>query len=191
MNDKETKLIDIKKVNKFIQKTAEETAKGMIEELKNKNMLKKEMSYYKRVEILLYSYNSLKEAIKQKDEDIEDIKLHGLPKKSGSVVIYSTSGGGVSEEERCQQLIEKYSKEKKETERDIDRIDRALSKIKNDKYYDIIHIKFFEECEEDKATDEYIAAKINKDRSTVTRNRKRLMNKLITIIFPESVRDII
>lgn len=188
MNKNDGNVIDI---NKIINKTAEETAKGIVEELRNKNMIRKEMSYYKRVEILLYSYNALKDAVKQKDEDIKNIELYGLPKKSGSVVVYTTSGGGVSEEERYQQLIEKYKKEKEETKRDINRIDRAISKIKNDKYYNIIHIKFFEECEQEKVTDEYIACKIDKDRSTVTRNRKRLMNKLITILFPESVRDII
>ena len=154
---KEDKMVDISKI---ISKIAEETAKGIVEELKNKNLIKKEISYYKRVEILLYSYNSLKEAIKQKEEDIKEIEIYGLPKKSGSVVLYSTSGGGVSEEERYQQLIEKYKYEKKETQRDLDRIDRAISKIKNDKYYDIIYIKFFEECEQDKATDEYIACKL-------------------------------
>ena len=34
---------------------------------------KKELSYYKKVEILLYNYENLKEAIKQKEEDIENL----------------------------------------------------------------------------------------------------------------------
>lgn len=175
---------------KDIKGIIEETAKEMVEQLSNRKMIRDDLSYYKRVEILLYNYNSLKEAIKQKDEDIEDIKNNGLPGKSGSIVIYSTSGNGLTEEERYTQLIDKYKREKQETQRDIDRIDRALLKIKDDRYYEIIKIKFFDDNQE-KATDEYIAERIGKDRSTVLRNRKRLMNKLITILFPESVREII
>ncbi|WP_455799665.1 hypothetical protein, partial [Clostridium butyricum] len=82
--------IDMNKINKMINKTAEETAKGIVEELRNKNMIKKELSYYKRVELLLYNYENLKDAVKQKDEDIKDIEENGLPQSSKSIVVYST-----------------------------------------------------------------------------------------------------
>ncbi|HAR84567.1 MAG TPA: hypothetical protein DCR69_02460, partial [Clostridium sp.] len=66
-----------------IEKTAKETAKEVIQELRNSKMIKNEMSYFKKVELLLYNYNNLKDALKQKDEDIKYIKDHGLPQKSG------------------------------------------------------------------------------------------------------------
>lgn len=152
-------------------------------------MIKKELSYYKKVELLLYNYENLKDAIKQKDEEIRHIERYGLPQASGSIVVYQTSGGGISPEDRYLQLIDKYKVEKIETQRDLTRIENALDKIREDKYFDIIQFKYLNLQKDKLETDERIAEKLNKDQSTVTRNRKRLMNKLITILFPESIRD--
>jgi len=186
----ESKKKDIN-INKIIKDTAKQTAKETIEEFKNSRMIKREMSYYRKVELLLYSYNNLKDAIKQKDEDIEHIKTHGLPEKSKSIVIYQTGGGNISGEDRYLQLIEKYGVEKLETERDLARIKNAINKIKKDKYFDIIQYKYLNEEEKRASTDELLAEILKKDRTTIGRNRSRLMNKLITIIFPESIRDLI
>jgi len=176
-------------VNKTIEKTAKATAKAIIEELKVQNMIKREWSFYKRVELLLYNYENLKDAVKQKDEDIKHIEKYGLPQSSGSIVVYQTSGGGISPEDRYLQLIDKYKTEKIETQRDLIRIENAINKIRDDKYYDIIQFKYLNMQKDKLETDEKIAEKLEKDQSTVTRNRKRLMNKLITILFPESIRD--
>lgn len=86
-------------------------------------------------------------------------------------------------------MIDKYKVEKIETQRDLTRIENALDKIREDKYFDIIQFKYLNLQKDKLETDERIAEKLNKDQSTVTRNRKRLMNKLITILFPESIRD--
>lgn len=187
--DNSKKEIDMQKINKIIKKTAEE----VIVELKNKNMLKKDMSYYKRVELLLYNYENLKEAVKQKEEDINDLEAHGIPQSSKSIVVYSSNNGGITAEDRYIQLKEKYKLEKQETERDLRRIENALDKIKNDKYYMIIELKYLKKDTQDNknVTDEYLAEYMNKTSRTILRNRKRLMNKLITIIFPESIKDII
>ena len=176
--------IDIKEI---IENTAKETARATIAEMRVNNMVRKELTYYKRVELLLYNYENLKEAIKQKEEDIEYIDKNGLPESSKSIVVYS-SAGGVSKEDRYLELKEKYIREKIETERDLKRIDNALDKIRKDKYFNIIQLKYLNK--EDKInTDEEIAERINKERRTIVRNRKRLINKLITIFFPESIKD--
>ncbi|WP_238861093.1 hypothetical protein [Clostridium sp. YIM B02569] len=176
-------------VNKTIEKTAMETAKAIVAELRVQNMIKKELSYYKKVELLLYNYENLKDAIKQKDEEIRHIERYGLPQASGSIVVYQTSGGGISPEDRYLQLIDKYKVEKVETQRDLIRIENALDKIREDKYFDIIQLKYLNLQKDKLETDEKIAERLDKDQSTVTRNRKRLMNKLITILFPESIRE--
>ncbi|CUU46961.1 hypothetical protein [Clostridium beijerinckii] len=177
-------------VNKTIEKTAMETAKAIVAELRVQNMIKKELSYYKKVELLLYNYENLKDAIKQKDEEIRHIERYGLPQASGSIVVYQTSGGGISPEDRYLQLIDKYKVEKIETQRDLIRIENALDKIREDKYFDIIQFKYLNLQKDKLETDEKIAERLDKDQSTVTRNRKRLMNKLITILFPESIREL-
>lgn len=151
---------------------------------------KKELSYYKKVEILLYNYENLKEAIKQKEEDIENLEKYGLKEKSCSVVIYSSAGGN-PEVDRYLELKQRYTIEKLEIERDLKRIDNALDKIRKDKYFDIIQLKYLNKDEEKVIKDDEIAENMNKDRRTIIRNRKRLIQKLVTILFPESIREII
>jgi len=171
-----------------IAKTAKETAKEVIQELRNSKMIKNEMSYFKKVELLLYNYNNLKAALNQKDEDIKYIKDHGLPQKSGSIVVYQTSGGNISGQDRYMNLIEKYELEKLETLREIKRIENALDKIKHDRYYPIIKLKYLTDHKE-RYNEERIAEKLDKDRSTITRNKSRLINTMKTILFPESIRE--
>lgn len=175
-------------INKTIQKAAQQAAERTIQQLKSNNMLKNNLNYYKKVEILLYNYENLKDALLQKDEDIEYIEKYGLPQSSKSIVVYQTTNGGISAEDRYLYLREKYRIEKMETEREVRRIDNALNKVRQDKYFDIIQLKFLNQEEEKLDTDEKIAERLNKDQSTITRNRKRLMNKLITILFPENIK---
>lgn len=174
-------------ISEILKEAAKEAAKETLDEFKKNNYIKSGISYFRRVELLLLSYNKLKSAVKQKDEDIEYIKKNGLPQKSGSIVIYQTGGGNISSEERYVQLIEKYKLEKIETEREIKRIDNALNKIKKDKYYKIMELKYLNA--QDKVTDEQIAEILEKDQSTITRNRKRLINSIKIILFPESIKD--
>ncbi|MEG0297408.1 MAG: hypothetical protein RR620_11885, partial [Clostridium sp.] len=89
------------------------------------------------------------------------------------------------------ELIEKYERDTVEIERDIRRIDNALDKIRDDRYYNIIKLKYLSGEEYKVTTDEELAEQFNKERITIIRNRKRLINKLITILFPESIRDVI
>lgn len=186
-----SKAINIEKAFEDAAKNVvEETAKRIVDELKSNNMIKKEMSYYKRVELLLYNYENLKDAVKQKEEDINYIDEYGLPEKSKSIVVYSSSGG-LSKQDRYVELKEKYIREKIETERDLKRIDNALDKIRKDKYFDIIQLKYLNMEEEKISTDELLAEYLGRDRTTVIRNRKRLINKLITILFPQSIKDVI
>lgn len=191
--------------NKIVKKIIKDTAKGVfdelkgtvikevakevVNELKTSNMIKREMSFYKRVELLLYNYENLKEAVKQKDEDIEYLDKYGLNENSKSIVIFSSTSI-ISKEDRQVQLREKYVREKNEIIRDIKRIDNALDKIKKDKYFKIIQLKYLNLEEEKIKTDEELAEIFNRDRKTILRNRKRLINKLTTILFPESLREV-
>lgn len=175
-----------KEIEACIKQTSEKTVRELIGQLKEQRLLKANMSFYKKTEILLYNYETLKKAVEQKEEDIEYIEKHGLPERSKSIVFYSSSGGNVSAGDRYLELIEKYKVEKNETERDLARIDNALDKVKGDKYFEIIELKYIKQ---EAKTDEQIAEMVEKDRSTVTRNRNRLINKIKTILFPESIKE--
>ena len=189
---KEKSNIDI--INENVKKTIENTiedksidiAMEVVKVLNASNKIKKDMPYYKRVELLLYNYENLKEAIKQKEEDIKELELFGLREKSKSIVMYCTAEGS-GQEDRYTELKEKYRYEKLETERMLKRIDNALNKIKDDKYFDIIKYKYLNQEERKISTDEELAEKLDKDRRTIIRNKKRLINKLVTILFPESL----
>ncbi|WP_294363900.1 hypothetical protein [uncultured Clostridium sp.] len=193
---KEKSNIDI--INENVKKTIENTiedksidiAMEVVKVLNASNKIKKDMPYYKRVELLLYNYENLKEAVKQKEEAIEELDIYGLPEKSKSIVMYSSAGGN-TQADRYAELKEKYRIEKIETERTLKRIDNALNKIRNDKYFDIIQYKYLNEDEDKVKTDEELANKFNKERITIIRNRKRLINKLVTILFPESLREVL
>ena len=175
---------------KAVSKGAAEEVMRMLK-LENINVKeeKKELSYYKRVEILLYNYENLKDAIKQKEEDIEYLEKHGLPEKSKSIVAYSSAGGN-SKGDMFLELKEKYIRDKIEIERDLRKIDNALNKIRGDKYFKIIELKYLNREDDKIETAEELADALDKDRSTIIRNKKRLINKLATILFPESIRHI-
>ena len=193
--NKEKSNIDI--INENVRKTIEKTiesksidiADKVIEKLNNSNKIKIEMPYYKRVELLLYNYENLKEAVKQKEEAIAELDKYGLPERSKSIVMYSSAGGS-SQADRYSELKEKYKIEKMETERDLKRIDNALDKIRDDKYFGIIQYKYLNEDEERINTDEELVQKFNKERITIIRNRKSLINKLVTILFPISISEV-
>lgn len=182
---------------KLIELVSKGTAEEVIKKLSDNKLFgsteksnKKELSYYKKVEILLYNHNNLQEAIKQKEEDIENLEKYGLKEKSCSVVAYSSAGGN-PEADRYLELKNRYIIEKLEIERDLKRIDNALDKIRKDIYFDIIQLKYLNREDFKIKTDEDIAVYLEKDRSTITRNRKRLINKLVTILFPQSIRELI
>ena len=176
-----------KEIEICINKTSERTAKEVIELLKKQRLLKVDgMSFYKKTEILLYNYEKLKLAIKQKEEDIEYIKKHGLHEKSKSIVFYSTANTTMSAGDRYIEILDKYEFEKAETERDIMRIENALDKVRNDKYFKIIELKYFSQ---ESKSDAEIAEILEKDQSTITRNRNRLVNAIKTILFPENIRE--
>lgn len=170
-----------------IKKTSQKTAEEVIELLKKQRLLKHEgLSFYKKTQIILYNYEKLKLAVKQKDEDIKYIQKNGLPSRSKSIVFYSSSGGSVNAGDRYIELIEKYKLEKAETERDLMRIENALDKVRNDRYFKIIELKYFSQ---ESKSDAEIAEILEKDQSTISRNRNRLVNAIKTILFPESIKE--
>lgn len=177
-------------VKETINGTKDDIADKVIAKLKAENLLRNELTYYRKVEILLTNLNTLKDAVRQKEEDIEYLEKYGLPEKSKSIVVFSSSSG-TSGGDRYVEIKEKYIKEKIETERDIRRIENALNKIKKDKYYNILRLRYLNDEENKIYSDEEIAEKLEKDRSTISRNRKRLINKLVTILFPQSMMDLI
>ena len=64
----------------------------------------------------------------------------------------------------------------------VEKINAALEDIKDDPYFDIIPMSYFEDC-----TREEIAEKFNTTVTTVSRNKTRLVNVLKSYLFSDDV----
>lgn len=91
--------------------------------------------------------------------------------------------------QKTEELLKNYNilKRSKEptTKKMITKLNEALKEIKDDQYYEIITMTYFEN-----QTREYIAEYFNTTTTTVTRNKNRLINKLKIMIFSdETIRE--
>ncbi|AKL94999.1 phage transcriptional activator, RinA family [Clostridium aceticum] len=164
-------------INQVIKKTAQETVK----ELEKARLIKKDgSSFFQKTEKLLYSYPSLKEALKQKEADIQYLQKYGPQNRSKSIVFYSTGGGGKREEEEYTELLEAYRSAKERTERLLSKIERALKSVENHQYYKLIELRYFSD---EKLEVKEIAERLNVSERTVSRHRKNLINKIQVLVF--------
>ncbi|MDF2839943.1 MAG: phage transcriptional activator, RinA family [Clostridia bacterium] len=169
----------------IINRTSEQTAEKVILELKRRGLMKKNnQTAFQKTEQLLYNYKNFKNAIVLKEEEIEIIKKHGLPERSKSIVVL-TGNNGINTDsvmEKVEDKINSISESILVTKRFLNIIDCALMEIKNDDYYKLIELKYFEGN-----THEEIAYVFSKDVSTITRNKNKLVNKLKIILFSDDV----
>lgn len=91
--------------------------------------------------------------------------------------------------QKTEELLKNYNilKRSREptTKKMITKLNEALKEIKDDQYYEIITMTYFEN-----QTREYIAEYFDTTTTTVTRNKNRLINKLKIMIFSdEAIRE--
>lgn len=132
-------------VTKEIKKVIEETVDIAMTKISTVTWIERQKAIsqetFKNTEKLLYNYNALKEHVENEEEYM------GMTKKgtSKSIVIYSTGGGKERDElEITQERRESYLRSKN----DIQRIERALRKIKGKKGYEVVQMKYFEKKED-------------------------------------------
>ncbi|QNO14936.1 sigma-70 family RNA polymerase sigma factor [Alkalicella caledoniensis] len=169
----------------IIEKTAMVTAKEVVSELKKQGLLKdKRQTPFQKTETLLYNYKNFKAAIEDKLEQIKEIELVGLPKRSPSITSFSSSGSNEvkSESDKVEEKISAIDNSIQDTRRFISIIDAALDSLKKDTYFDIIRLKYFEGM-----NGEDIAEYYQVDVRTIARNKNRLINKLQIRLFSDEV----
>lgn len=174
-----------KDYDEVINQTATATAKETVIQFKKQGLLKdNKHSAFQKTETILYNYNNFKEAINDKYEHIKNIKCSGVDKKSKSITSFSSGGyfESKSEEEKSDEKIIQLEQSIAVTNNLITVIDSALTKLKNDKYYDIIRYKYFE-----KKTNEEIAEYYDVDGTTISRNKSRLINIIKIYLFSDDV----
>ncbi|NYB73406.1 sigma-70 family RNA polymerase sigma factor [Sedimentibacter hydroxybenzoicus DSM 7310] len=117
---------------------------------------------YKKTELLLYNYNSFVKSIEIKEFQIKAIKE-----------ISSDKG---------EKEIRDIEKSICKTKNLIGAIDAAVETLKDDMYFDIIRLRYFEG-----KTIENMAEHFYVEPSTISRNNNRLIEKLKICLFSDDV----
>lgn len=138
-----------------------------------------ERKYFRETEILLYNYPALKLKVSQDEEFLYDPESSIAPpgNRSKDIVRFSTKSTG-SHGLDIDQYTQGVKSSMMRTRQEVLRIDRALEVIKDDKYHDIIPLKYF-----DGMTLDDIAEKFDCEEKTVRRNKNRLVNKIKIMLF--------
>lgn len=167
----------------LIEKTAEETAKKVVFELKKQGLLKDNtQTPFQKTETLLYNYNNFKEVIRDREKQIEELQKNYSGIKSKSITSFSTASryDFTSEAEEKADEIAKLENNIRVTKNFISTIDAALKAIEDDPYYEIIRMKYFEGKQRLE-----IAEYFGKDEKTITRHKNMLISKLQIRLFSD------
>ena len=159
-----------------------EIIKVVLNELESRGLIKLKDNSFKNVESLLYNYNKIKESIKDREEQIKDLKEYGLPEKSGSITSIVENVVHENKNDQIENAISSLNQNIYRTKVFIKYIDKVLKKFKDDPYYRIIKLKYFE----NKGI-EYIAEEMQKDTSTISRNKSRLINEIKALLLPNEL----
>lgn len=175
MSGKEAKQVNIEKIiEQAVNKAVKETMLLGAEQAKTEGK-----NIFKQTERRLYAYSELRNNIAKYTLDIQDLRRED-PGRSRDIASFSTNGSGVKfsdeeiQEARIMLLQRKIYRDKTE----IDEIDFALQPVKDDEYYPIVTMKYFEQ-----KTDEEIAEKIACDPRTVRRNKSRLVRTVAVKLY--------
>lgn len=170
----------------LIDCTVKKAVSEAVCELKRQHLLiEGKQTPFQKTETLLYNYNNFVDAIKEKEEQIKDLNEYGLTKMSKSITSFASGGGFLevkSEQEKVEDKIESIESSIHVTKTFIRIIDDALSSLKDDPYYELIRMRYFEGCSRTEIADHFMC-----DERTVTRNKNRLINQLQIKLFSDQV----
>ena len=138
---------------------------------------------YQKTEQLLYNYMNFKRIVEERKKEIETIKECGAPQKSTSILEYVSKTGVVhglsTVEESMQAAIRSVQGSVDTTVQAIALIDKCMETMKNDPYYCILEMRYFEG-----RTQEDIADYLGCSQVTVSKNKSRLIKELSIKLFP-------
>lgn len=167
------------------EKDIERIAEKIIEKMKTDREIKteKQLTPFQKTEKLLSELSLLKGAIDSKNMLIEDLKKEGISiQKRETGVNVQSSKVYLSELEKVENRIEKLQKEIVRIENVVNMVERALGTIRNNKYYDIIEMKYFDDL-----TFEHISEKLNISVITAKRYKNKMIRQLQLVIFSDDV----
>lgn len=162
--------------------------KKVLEELKERKLLKTRSSY-KSTEKILFCLNALPEAIKLIDEEVKELekeskKITKPTSKSNKLVLNEKEGKYIYRDEVLETRISDLKQISIKAKSQIRLVKKALRKIENEKYYAIIPNYYF-----NNKKIPVIAEENNWSVGSVSENKKKLINKLKILIFPDTFLD--
>lgn len=170
----------------IINATIEHIVSGTIEDIKSDNIYALDpKSIYSKTESLLYNLPQLKKAAQERREQIREIEKYGIHKASKSITMFIPNSGQVdtiSEYEKKENKIEQLHGIISELESRIAQIEAAIDTVKDDPYFPIIKMRYF-----DKKTNEQIAKRLKCDEGTVKRHKNKMLESIRFSLF----RDVI
>ena len=167
------------------EKDIDRIADKIIEKMKTDREIKteKQLTPFQKTEKLLSELALLKGAIDSKNMLIEDLKKEGISiQKRETGVNVQSSKVYLSELEKVENRIEKLQEEITRIENVVNMVERALGTIRNNKYYDIIEMKYFDDL-----TFEHISEKLNISVITAKRYKNKMIRQLQLVIFSDDV----
>ena len=167
------------------EKDIDRIADKIIERMKTDREIKteKQLTPFQKTEKLLSELFLLKGAIDSKNMLIEDLKKEGISiQKRETGVNVQSSKVYLSELEKVENRIEKLQEEITRIENVVNMVERALGTIRNNKYYDIIEMKYFDDL-----TFEHISEKLDISVITAKRYKNKMIRQLQLVIFSDDV----
>lgn len=136
---------------------------------------------FKRIEEMLRCYRTFKRRIKELEEEYENIVIK---KQVNYDPIFACSYEHLSEIEKIELKKEQIKLKINKHKALADLIEFGLEEIKNDKYYKLIELRYFEKNKIEKVTEI-----LGIGESTFRENRNRLVNKLCEIMYPDEILE--
>lgn len=170
-----------------LENIIKETVKATILELGiGKVQPKEERSAYQKTELLLWNYNGFKRVVKEKQDQIEEIKRYGVPHKGSAVHTYAGGEGTVhgiaTVDETVDNAVHTVQRSVQDIVGVINMIETVLASIKNDPYYPILEMRYFNGMSQDD-----MAKALNCTQQNVSYHKNRLVRELSLKIFPDDV----
>lgn len=165
-------------IKEAVKATISELGIGKQEQRQTKNA-------YQKTEQLLYNYRNFQKVIKEKQEQIDELRKYGVPHKGSAVHTYcgdNTVHGLSTVEETVDNAVHTVQRSVQEIVGVLNMIDRAMKAIKSDPYYSILEMRYL-----DGMTQEDIAKQINCSKQNVSYHKSRLVKDLALRIFPNEV----
>ena len=141
-----------------------------------------ERSTYAKTEALLYNYVGFKKIIHDVEQEIEEIRVHGVPQKKNPFCDYVQTSNVpqiVTVDEAVDAAINVLITNVQQTVDAVQLIDKSMKTLEYDPYYKVLEMFYFEG-----RTQEDIAVEFGVSQVSISKNKSRLVRELSMRIFP-------